>query len=277
MKITAGIVTFNPELDRLKDNIEAIIGQVEEVLIVDNASKNISEIESLVNKYTTVRIKKFNKNLGIAKALNEIGCFAQKENYGWFLTLDQDSISMPDLIDAYRPYMHQEYLGQLTCKIIERGTDSVGYEMDRHMKISEVDDAITSGSLVKTEVFTKVGGFDEGLFIDAVDTDFNYRLIQNQYKTIRVNHIGILHELGKTKQVRFLGKEYTIVSHNSMRYYYIFRNEIILFRRYSNFFTTYRKIYMIKYLRKILILDDNKFKNFIAIFRGLIDGLTYKI
>lgn len=44
-KISAGIVTYNPEMQRLEENINAIIGQVDEVVLVDNGSANIKEIE----------------------------------------------------------------------------------------------------------------------------------------------------------------------------------------------------------------------------------------
>ena len=44
MDISAGIVLFNPDIERLKENIDAVIVQCTHVYLVDNGSKNISEV-----------------------------------------------------------------------------------------------------------------------------------------------------------------------------------------------------------------------------------------
>ena len=44
MKIGSVIVSYNPKVDLLNENIDAIISQVDAVLIVDNGSKNIERI-----------------------------------------------------------------------------------------------------------------------------------------------------------------------------------------------------------------------------------------
>ena len=44
----AGIVTYNPDITRLVENINAIYNQVDNVIIVDNNSKNIAEIEQTI-------------------------------------------------------------------------------------------------------------------------------------------------------------------------------------------------------------------------------------
>ncbi|MDC2274628.1 hypothetical protein [Bacteroides thetaiotaomicron] len=36
MKIVAGIILYNPDIDRLMDNISAISPQVESIIIIDN-------------------------------------------------------------------------------------------------------------------------------------------------------------------------------------------------------------------------------------------------
>ena len=44
MKVCAGIVLFQPDIERLKENINAIINYVEHIYMVDNGSENIEEI-----------------------------------------------------------------------------------------------------------------------------------------------------------------------------------------------------------------------------------------
>ena len=41
MKYIAGIVLYNPDLGRLKENIESICKQVDKVILIDNGSDNI--------------------------------------------------------------------------------------------------------------------------------------------------------------------------------------------------------------------------------------------
>ena len=50
-RISASIVTFNPDIDRLKENLDAISSQVHAVYLVDNGSENADEIASLVKGY----------------------------------------------------------------------------------------------------------------------------------------------------------------------------------------------------------------------------------
>ena len=47
LKVLAGIVLYNPDLERLSENVSAIIPQVDILLLVDNKSNNINEIISL--------------------------------------------------------------------------------------------------------------------------------------------------------------------------------------------------------------------------------------
>ena len=65
-KIYAGIVTFNPEIIRLKQNIDAISPQLKEVVLFDNGSKNIKQIKKLIEEYNNVFLIEGRTNKGIA-------------------------------------------------------------------------------------------------------------------------------------------------------------------------------------------------------------------
>ena len=91
-KVVAGIVTFNPEINCLDNNISSIYNQVDEIYIVDNGSDNWEEIKKLINNYKKIMIKRLYINQGIAKALNELCSMAIVNGYDWILTLDQDTI-----------------------------------------------------------------------------------------------------------------------------------------------------------------------------------------
>ena len=67
----AGIVTFNPDIELLRKNIEAICAQVDLVIIVDNGSRNLEDIRPLADAHHCKLIPNA-QNEGIATALNQI-------------------------------------------------------------------------------------------------------------------------------------------------------------------------------------------------------------
>ena len=71
-KICAGIVTFNPEISRLSENIDAIRNQVDAIFIVDNNSNNINIIKKIISKDSGIKLICNNQNRGIATALNQL-------------------------------------------------------------------------------------------------------------------------------------------------------------------------------------------------------------
>ncbi|MFR2769323.1 MAG: glycosyltransferase [Thomasclavelia sp.] len=71
------------------ENINAIYNQVDNVIIVDNNSKNIAEIEQIVLNYLHICLIKSKCNEGIATALNKMMKKAKELHYTWCLTLDQ--------------------------------------------------------------------------------------------------------------------------------------------------------------------------------------------
>ena len=100
----AGIVLYNPDINRMKENINAIINQVDYVILVDNGSKNKSDIEAAIEHsfYNSDKliINFSQKNNGIAWALNQIFKIAEEQSVKWVLTLDQDSVCPSDIIES---------------------------------------------------------------------------------------------------------------------------------------------------------------------------------
>ena len=149
----AGIVTYNPDLDRLKDNLNAICFQVNKIIIVDNGSNNYDEIESFENSYSNLKILHNDVNVGIAKALNQIGDFADYNGYNFFLTLDQDSIAGDNLVAELKSCFKDNCIG-MVCPYINRNND---YKFND--RVSEVFSCITSGCMVNTHAWKSIDGF----------------------------------------------------------------------------------------------------------------------
>jgi rhamnosyltransferase len=85
--VSAGIVLYNPDISRLRENINAILPQVDFIVLVDNASQNIKKVESMYCNFDNIFFIKNKKNLGVATALNQIVKFCETKNVKWVLTL----------------------------------------------------------------------------------------------------------------------------------------------------------------------------------------------
>ena len=71
IRIAAIIVLYNPEMNRLHENIMAVYDQVDEVHLIDNTSNNIASIKEKYKNNKKISFQCNNTNCGIAKALNQ--------------------------------------------------------------------------------------------------------------------------------------------------------------------------------------------------------------
>lgn len=129
--------------------------------------------------------------------------------------------------------------------------------------------------MVSVDVWQKVGGFDQQLFIDMVDADFCYRLRLAGYKIICINKVGMIHELGDTFRIRFLYRDRTILNHSAFRKYYIFRNTIYVLRKYK-IAHDYRYFDLIKNFIGILLYEDSKASKIKRSIKGIVDGIRMR-
>ena len=89
----AGIVTYNPDLERLRANLNNTASQVDAVFVFDNGSENVADIRSLADsEYTTLRVEADPNNRGIAFALNRLLDAAKEHGFKHMLLLDRKSV-----------------------------------------------------------------------------------------------------------------------------------------------------------------------------------------
>lgn len=280
MKTCAGIVLYNPDIKRLEENLKSILPQVDSVILVDNGSKNTIEIEEFTLKYSQSDVKLIRnvRNEGIAKALNQILDYAIQNKIEWFLTLDQDTVSYPGLVECYLKHIDSS-IGQLSCNILDRNIESIDKVENYTGKDTvNIDFCITSGCLNQALALKQVGGYKESLFIDGVDLDISCNLRAHGYKVLNVDFDGILHELGAGEKKSILGLKLVTAHHAPWRNYYARRNIIYVARKY---YTGSKKIKLIGkqilYGIGAIILEDKKLERFKCNFKGIIDGMTMKL
>lgn len=270
--IGAGIVTYNPDIDRLKENIDSIMEQVSQLVIVDNGSENVEDICDMIDGREDIFMVWNEENQGIAKALNEIIQFANEHNWDWVLTLDQDSVTMPGLIENYRQYMDFDRVAMITCLFLDRNY-GIQQEYEFAGEYRYAERCITSGCLTKVAPCLETGGFDEAMFIDYVDFDMCYMLTERGYRILQSSFRGVLHELGNSQRKVFFGREVIVTNHSPGRRYYYSRNLIYFIRKHSGHVNALR--YYIKLygrLGVVLLYEKNKWNKLKYGFRGIIDG-----
>ncbi len=273
-KIAGICVTYNPSQE-IHNTLAALSRVLEFVIVVDNSDskEEKKKLEAICGNYENVNLIDLGENKGIAYALNR-GCeIALKLGYTWALTLDQDSILPGDTIEKYINAYNQlsrtgaYEIGMLTCDMSTWSTENA-------LDFEEVKQCWTSGALMSLETFNKVGGFDEKLFIDAVDFDMCLKYRSENQKIIKVNSVRLKHSLGRTKDVKVLKKHlFYVTNHSALRRYYMTRNGFYISKKYSNQYPEIKigVSKLVKIIFKILLFETDKMEKFRYMYRGYID------
>lgn len=283
-QIIASIITFNPDIDRLMENIKSIYNQVDTIIIIDNGSNNIKSITNLFTKVLDVNFDFIfnNENEGIAYALNQALNYAFNKGYKWLLTLDQDSICDKKIIAEFRNFITDNGggsdVGVVAPRIIDR---NINYSKKStiYRNIENADTVITSGSLTNVEIAKKIGGFIDELFIDGVDFEFCLNLRANNYEIYKINSAKLYHELGKIKVNNILGVKLITTNHSAVRRYYYFRNKIYIYRKYFRKFPTWVMrsfLSNVKTFIFIILFEEQKIKKIKYSIKGIKDGIRGK-
>ena len=269
-KVCAGIVTYNPDIDRLKENYLHISKQVDFVIICDNGSKNVNQIREILNKEKDCIIA-LDNNRGIAYALNRLCEFAKEKGYMWIMTLDQDSVCPDAMVERLSKHCNAD-TAIVGPRILYRGNEK--YSATFNDTIENVDWVITSGSLTNTDIWEKIHGFDDKLFIDKVDTDYGVRSNRAGYKVTRDNSVILNHELGNMTCRKIFGRVIYVTNHNEMRIFYQCRNIVYLSKKlhYGNKIKDLSKIII-----KILLYEGQKKAKLNKAFEGIKEGKSLLI
>lgn len=271
MRIPVGLVLFNPDIERLKENLNSIVQDAGGIFIVDNGSNNLAEIKKLLCNYNNIHFFANEKNEGIAKALNQLCEKALEQKYDYLITLDQDSVCPPNMIEEYKKIAVDRSIG-LVCPVIH----DRNHELEKLIysdSYTELDRCITSASMVTLKAWKEVNGFDESMFIDGVDFDFCDRIRKKNYKIIRVNSVILLHEIGHIQVRKFLLWKVRVKNHPAFRKFYIARNTIYLARKQKSFLC-YTKSYLqvLKQAGIVLLYETDKMTKLSMIMKGTIEG-----
>jgi rhamnosyltransferase len=298
-KVSSVLVTYNPNMEALRVTIQAVLNQVSDIFIVDNASENFSnswfeEFKDQTN--TKLHLFRQQENLGIG-ATHNIGIkHAIDQGAELILLLDQDSQIETDmvvkLLSAYDtlndkgiqvaaigPRYRDAGSGILSPFLKVEGSRLIECNCENDTFVVNPDFLISSGSLLPVVALESVGLMDASLFIDLVDIEWCYRAKAKGWQICGLCNAIMTHSLGEQRDVTWRSRKRVVPFHKPFRYYYMFRNSILLYRR--DYIPSHWKIADLINRFKIAVFftcmaDDERWLRLKMMCLGVVDGLRNK-
>jgi rhamnosyltransferase len=288
-KICGVVVTYHPEAD-VEQTYASIVAECGRTIIVDNDSG--AETCQWLGALPGVELISLPENRGVAQALNVGFARAAELGFAWVMTFDQDSFPQPGLAAAlWKSHLSEPHAAVVGPRIVESALRKREYRWlrphpwcrwwfqrapCRGADLTDVSMVVTSGSLIELVCWRGLGGFDERLFIDYVDTDFCLRC-RAAGRLIAVSAAARLdHQLGRREQRKFLGLAFYPTNHPPTRHYYIARNRVLMLRRHGLQFPHWMFFDLAAaglWLFRVLAFEQAKGTKLKAMLRGTWDGL----
>lgn len=242
-RIAAVVVTFQPDLHALNDELMALRPQVGTLIVVDNGSRNRHDLELLLQQYGAC-LEALPVNAGVAHAQNVGIALARSQGVTHVLLMDQDSVPAPDMVAKLLGAIQTlESNGHQVAAVGPRYVDDRydlmpcfnrvnGFRMERlgcgcESSVIEADYLIASGSLIPLDVLECVGCMADDLFIDYIDIEWGLRARAAGFTCYGVCASRLGHRLGENP-VRFMGRWISV--HHPIRNYYFVRNALLTYR-----------------------------------------------
>ena len=278
MNIAGVVILYHPDIEQLSDNIQTYLNGLKQLYVYDNSeSKTPGLEEALLKLHPSIQYHYFNANEGIAKRLNQAIAQATLNQYDFLLTMDQDSSFKDGDFDKYK-------LSIQSSGDINVAQFGVNCQPDFTLPKDEPEEAltlITSGSILNLSLTEHIGPFNEDLFIDFVDAEFSYRVIQNGYTNLMFSNIVLNHALGTLVEGRGLGnfKKSMRIIHAPTRVFYIVRNGLYLLFKAQGLTSSMKKdvIRCIKIIKNDLIYNPQLFSVYKNVFAGIYAFMTNRM
>jgi rhamnosyltransferase len=237
----AVIICYRPQQELVAALAHALLIQAEQVLILDNDAAS-STLDLLhIDRVIHVPMP---SNLGTAAAMNRAWQMALQANAEFVICFDQDSVVSDNLIASLLSRWQQlKKNGYCPGAVGPAWEDARTHRMLRALKPAgwrrqrvdsdtaasiEVDHLITSGCLIHRDSWLTTGPFDESLFLDYVDIEWNLRARNRGFHFYVTRDAKMQHAIGDSV-ISIFGRSLWI--HQPMRQYLLVRNHLLLWRR----------------------------------------------
>ncbi len=291
-KIFAIIITYNPDIDLLNNEYESLANQVDRFIYVDNDSINKKSILSWSSTKDKCQYIFLDSNQGIGAAQNAGIKFALSEGATHVILFDQDSVVESNFVDNLYNAEQSAIADGLNVGMtgpIYRGYDDFEYPicsiennkfvkktLDSFEKYCKVSHIIASGSLIKKEVFEKIGLLREDWFIGYIDFEYCFRAAKKGFVSIVTKKACMRHQMGD-RQIFICGRKIGIYS--PFRRYFDCRNTLLI-QKEDIFPKVLRRHYLKLVFGKFgisLIYGPKRLQQFLYCLRGFYDGLRGRV
>jgi rhamnosyltransferase len=249
-RVCSVTVAFNPDGARLAEQVDALRGQVDEIVLVDNGSRGegaapIRSLERVAGAGAAVHVVCLADNQGIGGGFNAGIELAEKLGCAFVLLLDHDSVPTAGMVASLVSAHTDASARGPVAAVGPRIRDSRDHHEFPFIRLGwlhnpriacaamsgivSCDFLISSGTLVALDTFKRVGPFDAGLFIDFVDLEWCCRARSLGLSIYGVCGAQLDHELGDEPREVWGGMR--ILVHSPERLYYMTRNRLLLYRR----------------------------------------------
>jgi rhamnosyltransferase len=291
--VAAIVVTFNPEIKDFEVFLNCLKIQFKTIVIVDNFSDNLNEIEKLHDGLcnNNSKIIKNNSNLGLAFAQNLGVSYLDRSNFTAFCMFDQDSL----IDESYLTSIVREYnklvdsgnkIASLGPSIVDQHTNNIypfpiysgPFLHRKYLKSSETIKCsyiIASGSLTPLLAFQKIGNFMDKFFINYIDVEWCFRAKALGYDIFATNNVKLYQNVGLYRKLVF-GR--AIPVHSPLRRYYSSRNSIYMIKLpYVSIGYKIRELFFnpIRLVFDCIVAGQSLFRTKLFI-KGIIEGILNK-
>lgn len=290
-KILGLIVTYNPDLDHLNNLIQALLPQVEALIVIDNNSANF-ELREIKTNSPSLEILINDENLGLATAYNQGCAIAKEKGCSHFILFDQDSMPASNMVEMLYEALRTFNKDELRAAVAgPKYRDKKGQKLspfvrirDLHLErvecnddqIVEVDHLISSGSLIDLRAVDQIGDFVDCLFIDYVDTEWCLRARTYNLLVLGVGSAYMLHNIGEA-YLKIFNRE--LPSYPPHRLYYRLRNQLWLIKQpwVSWRWRVIDSVRCLKLMIVFVFFAPDKLKNFQFMLKGIRDGILSRM
>lgn len=240
--VTAVVSLYNPDQGVVAHCV-ALLEQVDHVVAVDDGSPKDGRAILADLDHLGVQVVRLEHNSGIASALNAgiRAAQAHADSPAFILTMDQDSLLEPGYTAKLLAAYDVATENGVAVGMVAPGSIS-GLPTRRRGTIKSTilgGEPIQSGLLIPAEALDALGLLMDELFIDGVDTEFYLRARNAGMESVLAPDARLEHALGAMVPASVFGREISpagrplqIRTAASYRYYYIFRNRLLLVRKY---------------------------------------------
>lgn len=285
--VAAVVVTYNRK-ELLKECVEALLTQTKkdvlDIFIVDNASTDGTK-EFIENYIIDEKIKYINtgSNLGGAGGFQFGIKYAVEHDYEFVWVMDDDCIAQPTTLAVFLKVDNELFknYGFLSSKVLWKDNSICKMNVQRKTMFRNVKNfnkdlvMVVMASFVSLfipiKVVKEVGLPIKEFFIWTDDWEYTRR-ISRKYPCYLVNNSMVIHKSKSNIGANIA----TDVAERLNRYFYLYRNDVYLYKREGIQGLLYELARMIVHSGKIVFYNnDKKLKRFKYLLIGTYSGLSF--